>query len=311
MRIGKKIIKFAVKFVNKYRDKIKQFKEFNKTNFVKIIALFNSILKKMGLSLRPTQKLYDSMKKTKINKDNLMYLFINMIENVNKLNNKIFIERTTEKIKIFLNSIKIDPTFVSLDLLFLSEPNEQNYNALVIYFKRKDEELKNFLNLGPLYPVSLNIMDDDLLPMYSSIGDNDNYSRYKEGKISYASRDVYSTLIKSSQIGEDVEKTVKGESICYSTKLGLFFNILLKFLMSGKANGRVVENLEVQNYRYAAPEVAKGSTIVDYILFSIFLIIVILIILLIIYFFMAIYYYYNYGTALSPQEFFSNIFSIF
>jgi hypothetical protein len=212
------------KFLTKHRDELDKFKELNNSTFCSFIKFLN---KRFHLSIKDTDELYKSMKRyekcrSENNLNSLISLILNNLNGKrrNKLNNKSDVKKIETTILSFFSSIKADPTFISLDSAFVSNGNETNYQNLVIYFKRKSEELVSLLNLGPLYTVSLNIMDDQFLPLFSSMGSNDKYNLYKNGEITYKNRDTYTTLIHTLQTGQD-SKILNTSTLSLSTKLGV------------------------------------------------------------------------------------------
>jgi hypothetical protein len=217
------INEIVLSFLSEQSDCLSKFKCVNKKNFLLFIKYVNCLFKKVGIALKPTKELYQAMK---CNKKNLGSI---IMKNINKVYTNRDIEKIKEKVKLFFSSISSDHTFISLDTAFINENNEINYNNLVSYFEMKNKELHKLLNMGILYSVSFNIMDDNLLPLYSSENKENTYSIYKEGKIKYISKHIYSSLIHTVKTGEDDENIEKGKFISLSSKLGQGGEILMAY----------------------------------------------------------------------------------
>lgn len=114
---------------------------------------------------------------------------------------KLRIEREKLVITIifdFYKKFKSEPEFVILNGNFNSDPNEENYNKLVVYFTKKYMELHNALNFIDKPVFTLNIKDQHGKPMYSAIDEDVNtYQNYISNKIIFNRQSLYMPLIST------------------------------------------------------------------------------------------------------------------
>jgi hypothetical protein len=223
MTLKKQVKKFLTKYISRYGKQLSKYKVLNERNFKSFISFINCTFKKYGIKLRPTKELFSSVMKVDECKSekNLNNVILSLLRNMNKIYECEDIEEIEAKVELFFNSIKIDPTFISLDQAFINEVNETNYNNLASYYRQKSIQLKELLHMGILYNVSLNVMDDNLIPFYSSDREKVfSFSLYKRGEITFISRNIYTALIHTGKTGEDTKDIKRGRYISISSKLG-------------------------------------------------------------------------------------------
>jgi hypothetical protein len=161
-------------------------------------------------------------------------------DNVKVLQDMIFTKIFTPKKKIlkrseplksisisFLNNIKADPDFISLDQEFISFPSDETYNNLLNYFTMKFNELTSTLNLPFGYAQNLFAMDDQFLPLFKIpiiplFGDVENtFANYKAGKIQFPDSNCYSTITQSLVSNSEKDFFLRNLKLIVADKLGV------------------------------------------------------------------------------------------
>jgi hypothetical protein len=164
------------------------------------------------------------LEKMGLNKENIKKINIKRVLH----NFKSYIKNTLndfkEKCLVFFSSIKQDPQFISLDMNFINNPNNETYLNLVTYINNKHKEFKKSLDLDSFWKLTLTIYSDDFIPMFNSDKKKENtYFNYTQGNIKFNSREEYVANISSLSQGF-YEKTLKIKkiplSMIISEKLG-------------------------------------------------------------------------------------------
>jgi hypothetical protein len=173
---------------------------------------------------------------------------------------KVNKEELIRNMYIFLYDMKNDPTFLSLDQAFISSPTEENYNNFISYFKDKSKNLSDSLNINFPFIAYFNVMNDNLLPMFSSLFKNNTYDNYINGKIEFPRRNDYAITIKSVKTGNDIEE-IKDRRIAIASLLGQDGEIVAEeLLVDTGASGQLAQVAEENGASGEVLEEAEASS---------------------------------------------------